>query len=159
MEEKSEAKEKVRELWTANPKFPRTKTAKKLGVNLRTLYKWIKGFEANVKPLPQNVERVAKTDRRRPKLKNGGSLDDFRQQFDDSKVVPNMIEAGIKKHLFKDGVPGYMRDQDFREACGVGPGKWRRYADDYKHLQVKKDGITFWGHPEIIDSMRKAVNR
>jgi hypothetical protein len=149
MQSNTKSKEYIKKLWEANPAFSRKEATAKTGVNPRTIYKWVQAFKG-LAPAP------------RPKWKSqgrGGTLDDFRSQFDDSVVVPSTIDEGVEKHLMKNGEPTYMRDQDFREACEVVPGKWRRYADDYKHLQVKKDGMIFWGHPEIIDSMRKAVNR
>jgi hypothetical protein len=146
----------VKEEKKTGEKFNRAKAAKELGIGLRTLQRWIKWIYSG-----KRVERrVGKKDRRKPKEMVRGTLEDFKNQFDDSVVIPNAIEKGIEKHLMKpDGTPLYMRDQDFREACDVGPGKWRRYAEDYKHLQVKKDGVIYWGHPQIIDELRKAVNR
>jgi len=89
-----------------------------------------------------------------------GSLTDFRMQFDDNVIVPQAIEENIAKLVTSQGDPAYMRDAEFREQCGVSVSKWRRYADDYKHLQVRvPGGELFWGHPEIVDEMRKAVQR
>ena len=87
-----------------------------------------------------------------------GGLDAFRDQYDLSVIVPKQIAAGVEKYLRNgNGEPSYLGDQAFREACGGRIGKWRRYADEFKHLQVNTvDGIV-WGHPEIIDMMRRAV--
>ena len=149
----------VKELVKNGKDFSHKEKASELGVHPRTIGKYVAKArrELNLQSIDR---RVGKKDRRSKKAFVGGTLQDFRDQFDDSVVIPSAIEQGIKKHLMRaDGTPLYMRDQDFREACDVGPGKWRRYADDYKHLQVKKDGAIYWGHPEIIDELRKAVNR
>ena len=90
---------------------------------------------------------------------NGG-IDSFRRQYDDAIIIPKQIKLGINSYLVEpDGTPSWMKDRDFREACGVGHGKWRRYADDFKHLQVKVQGEVIWGHPEIIQEMRLAAQR
>jgi len=90
-----------------------------------------------------------------------GGIDSFLNQYDDSVIIPKKIEAGVEKHLQdSSGDPCWMRDKDFREACGVGLGKWRRHADEYKELQVTVPGEgVIWGHPDIIDEMRRAVQR
>jgi len=138
----------IEELWKKDPRFSRKKASESTGVNQRTIYKWVKDLEkGTVAP----IRRIRKPDK-------GGTIDDFRRQYDDSVVVPNQIKAGIKK-LVKNGEPTYKTDQEFREICGVAPGKWRRYAEDFRHLQIKKDGLHWWGHPDIIEEMRKAVNR
>lgn len=88
------------------------------------------------------------------------TLDAFRKAYDDSIIIPERIEEGINRYLTEAGEPSWMSDRDFREALGVPVGKWRRYADDYRHLQVTvPGGGIVWGHPEIIDEMRKAVTR
>ena len=148
---------KIFDLVKQRKEFNSREKAQELGVHLRTVQKYVSRAKVE---LGMEERRVGKKDRRKPKAVRGGTLEDFRRHFDDSVVIPNAIENGINKYLkSKDGIPLYMRDQDFREACDVGPGKWRRFADDYKHLQVKKDGVIYWGHPEIIDKLRKAVNR
>lgn len=149
----------VKKLVEKGKDFNDKEKALELGVHPRTVQKYAAKArkELNIATVDR---RIGKKDRRAKKVLVGGTLDDFRNEFDDSVVIPNAIEEGIKKHLMKpDGTPLYMRDQDFREACDVGPGKWRRYAEDYKHLQVKKDSVIYWGHPEIIEELRKAVNR
>jgi hypothetical protein len=87
------------------------------------------------------------------------TLDSFRQQYDDSLIIPAKIEEGIEKFLKDGSEPAWMRDFEFREACGVPVAKWRRYADDYKGLQVKVGSEIIWGHPDIVDEMRRAVAR
>jgi len=132
-----------------NQNFDRDQAAKDLGVHERTVRKWVAAFRRS--KAPKRINR---------KLKPIGGLEAFRNQYDDSIIVPKQIEEGIVKCLVEpDGTPSWMRDRDFREACGVGPGKWRRYADDYKHLQVTVRGEIIWGHPEIIDEMRMAAQR
>jgi len=148
-----EARKKFDELFKISPGFPELKKsiARKiaidLNVNERTLYKWAKKF----KPTMQTSNRMV--------IKCKGGIDDFRARYDDSVIIPQLIQDGIEKYLTLNGEPAWMIDRDFREACGVAITKWRRYADDFKHLQASKDGQTFWGHPNIIDEMRKALNR
>lgn len=154
-----EAYNAIKELVKNGEEFGTGDKAAEFGVHRRTIGKYVVRAKEEL-GIAVKERRTGKKDRRKPKALTGGTLEDFRRQFDDSVVVPDAIEAGIKKHLMKrDGTPLYMRDSDFRDACDVGAGKWRRYADDYKHLQVKKDGVIYWAHPEIIDEIRKAVNR
>ena len=149
----------VKDLVRKGEKFNRENKAKELGVHFRTISKYIAKARKELGIVGED-RRSGKKDRRKSKSFKGGTLDDFRNRFDDSVLIPNVIENGIKKYLTKgDGTPLYMKDQDFRESCDVGAGKWRRYAEDYKHLQVKKDGVIYWGHPDIVDDLRKAVNR
>lgn len=157
--ENTKAYEAVKELVKKGESFNSKEKADELGVHTRTIQKYALKARRELN-ISKADRRVGRKDRRKGKAVVGGTLEDFRSQFDDSVVIPNAIEDGIKKHLTgKDGTPLYMRDQDFREACDVGSGKWRRYADDYKHLQVKKDSVIYWGHPDIMDALRKAVNR
>ena len=150
---------KVRVLVKKGEEFNQKNKAKELGVHPRTIGKYISKARKELGIVDKD-RRSGKKDRRKSKSFKGGTLNDFRNRFDDSVLIPNVIEDGIKKYLTKlDGTPLYMRDQDFRESCDVGAGKWRRYAEDYKHLQVKKDGVIYWGHPDIVDDLRKAVNR
>lgn len=150
---------KVKELIEKGEPFKNEEIAKRVNVHPRTVITYKRKAEKEL-GITRVERRVGKKDRRKPKAVKGGTLDDFRDQFDDSVVIPTAIEKGIKNHLMRpDGTPLYMRDSEFREACDVPPGKWRRYAEDYKHLQVKKDGVTYWGHPDIVEGMRKAVNR
>lgn len=136
------------------------KMAMKLGVNDRTIYKWrqkarrVLGMDVVIKD-----RRKKQHDRRR--FKGGGGIETFQNIFDDSVKVPHLIEEGIEKYLTnKDGEPDWMYDYAFREMCGVSVTKWRRYADQYKHLQVKaSDGQLIWGHPDIIDEMREILLR
>jgi len=93
------------------------------------------------------------------KKKTKRTLEVFKQTFDNSIIIPKKITEGIDKYLMVDGEPSYMSDTEFREACGLVVTKWRRYADEFKHLQCKipGGGTVYWGHPDIIDEMRKAA--
>lgn len=125
---------------------------RKIGLNPSTGARYIRKLKNADTSIPI-TEKIKKTS-------SGGGLDAFREQFDDSIIVPKAIERGIKDHLTNQrGEPDWKYDRDFREACGVSIGKWRRYADDYKHLQVQKDSLIIWGHPDIIDEMRRAIQR
>jgi len=101
-----------------------------------------------------------RTKAKNPKSPTRRTLDAFKMRYDDNVIIPRKIESGIEAHLTDNGEPSWMRDREFREACGVPVSKWRRFADEYKHLQVKVPGDEIvWGHPKIIDEMRKAVQR
>ena len=159
IEKNVKAYEAVKELIKNKTIFDKKKKAKELGVHHRTVSKYMAKARAEL-GIVDDERRTGRKDRRKPKSLKGGTLEDFRNQFDDSIVIPKAIDSGVKKHLInREGVPLYMKDQDFREACDVGPGKWRRYAEDYRHLQVKKDGVIYWSHPDIVEELRKAVNR
>ena len=147
----SNARKKIRKLWDADPQFNRKKAAEDLKVNIRTVHKWISVFKNEGGSTPQTKPVT--------KIKPDGNLNHFRANFDDSVVIPGLIEDGIEKYLVSNGEPAYMTDRKFREACGISITKWRRYADDFKYLQVSKNQEIYWGHPDIIDEMRKAVNR
>ena len=95
------------------------------------------------------------------KKRSGGTLDEFKNEFDLSVIVPKKIEEGIEKYLRRpDGEPVYMFDWRFRELCKVSVTQWRRYADNYKYLQIKnKNGELIWGHPDIIEEMKEVLLR
>ena len=150
MKRNNEARKKVRELWEADKNFPRDKAARDFGVHRRTINKWVASFGHTPKPVRKGKSKVV----------SGGGLDAFRMQYDDSVIIPQAIEEGIEKYLTdKDGDPDWMKDKDFREACGIPVTKWRRYADDFKDYQAQKQGEIFWAHLDIIDEIRKALNR
>ena len=147
MKKNEKAHIEIERRWKENKKFDHEKAAKDVGVHVRTVSKIVAKFTtAQVKPRKTNTKCAP------------GGLDAFRNQYDFSVIVPKKIAAGVEKHLRNgNGEPSYLGDQAFREACEVPIGKWRRYADEFKHLQVPTaDGIV-WGHPEIIDMMRRAV--
>lgn len=115
----------------------------------------------NVVNSEQPAVRQSEYKRRQKRLcvRNKG-LAGFRKSFDKSIIVPNAIEEGIDKLLVTDeGEPDWMYDEEFREKCKVPVAGWRRYADQYKDLQVKVDGKIIWGHPDIIEQMREVIAR
>lgn len=123
----------------------RSKLAKKLGINRESVARIINKQTPKVSSLIEPV---------------GKSLQDFIEQYDDSYIVPKLIEEGIEKYLRdQDGEPGYMEDREFRAVCGVSITKWRRYADSFRHLQIRKDNEIIWGHPEIIKKMKEIIAR
>ena len=147
MKKNTEAHIEIERRWKEDKKFDQEKAAQEIGVHIRTVGKWVVKLAAGrIKPRKVNTKCAP------------GGLDAFRSQYDFSVIVPKKIAAGVEKHLRNgDGEPSYLGDQAFREACEVPIGKWRRYADEFKHLQVPTaDGIV-WGHPDIIDMMRRAV--
>jgi len=106
------------------------------------------------------VENATKPKKPKQKKSPATGLDDFLNQFDDSVIIPRQIEEGIKSHLQdKEGNPCWLKDNEFRTLCGVSTGRWRKFADAYTHLQVKVQGQIIWGHKDIIDEMRRAVQR
>jgi hypothetical protein len=110
----------VKELIEKGEYFNKKIKAKELGVHPRTISKYAAKAKKELGITDTN-RRIGKKDRRKPKSFKGGTLDDFRNRFDDSVLIPNVIEDGIKKYLTRvDGTPLYMRDQDFRESCDVG---------------------------------------
>lgn len=80
---------------------------------------------------------------------NGKTLDSFRQTYD----IPLRIEQGIKKYLKSV----YMTDSEFREACGVHAGMWRRYADDdkFKANRGRFSGQLLWASEPMMKSMKR----
>ncbi len=52
---KPDIKQKVREIWEADPEFPRQETADKFGIGVRQIYRWIKSFKEDVNPSAPNV--------------------------------------------------------------------------------------------------------
>lgn len=152
--------DELREIWRADPNFPRTETFRKIGLDESSGYKYIRQFKSEINLTTNIAKSKSKNRTNKTKFQPDGNLDDFRAKFDDSVVIPNLINEGVEKFLVdSEGDPSYMSDRKFREACGVPVGKWRRYADDFKYLQVSKDQQVWWGHPDIIEEMRKAVNR
>ena len=144
----------VEKAFREDENFNKQKKADELGINPRTVYKILEKVRG------KKNDRRSGSDRRKKRITQCGDINEFRDQFDDSVIIPKLIEEGIEKYLTKpDGEPAWMTDKDFREACGVPHGKWRRYAEDYKHIQAKKGDLHFWGHPDIIDEMRAALNR
>lgn len=126
----------------------KVEVARQIPMDYSTLCKAVKKWEKGIKPSksvrPENL---------------GGTLDDFKKKYDDDLIVPRKIREGIERYLrTPDGQPKYLHDQHFRQLCGVSTTKWRRYADDFKHLQVNRNGI-IWGHPEIIEQMREVLLR
>jgi hypothetical protein len=124
----------------------------KHGIPHTSLYRHVKKaqIELGIKKIKVRKTRVQKQ-----------GLESFIDQFDDSVIIPRTIEEGVAAHLTNSaGEPCWMRDKEFRELCGVPIGRWRRYADEFKELQVTvAGGDTIWGHPDIIDEMRRAVQR
>jgi hypothetical protein len=94
------------------------------------------------------------------KIKGGGGIEAFEKLYDDDVIIPEKIENGIEEFLYdEDGSPDWLYDAEFRELCGVSVSKWRRYADDYKHLQVPVKGDLIWAHPGIVDELRRRVRK
>lgn len=90
----------------------------------------------------------------------GRDITQFQTIYDDNVKIPQLIEEGIEKHLrTADGTPAWLYDKEFREACGVPVSRWRRYADDYKHLQANARGDIVWAHPDIIQNIREMLLR
>ena len=98
-------------------------------------------------------------DVKKARVKCVPSIEDFINTYDDSICIPAKIEEGIKTLLTENGEPSYMHDKEFRDICGIPINKWRRYANQYQHLQVKTPDGIFWGHPDIIEDMKDAVRR
>lgn len=91
-----------------------------------------------------------------PELHQPG-LEGFRQLFDRSLIIPRKIREKIGSYL-KD--KGWDYDETFRQVCGVSSGDWRRFKDEFAHLQIKApNGRWVWGHPDIIDEMREIALR
>lgn len=82
---------------------------------------------------------------------SGKTLADFRKQFD----VRERIRSGLKLHL--SGV--YRTDQDFREACGVPPAEWRRFADleEFEPYRWRYRGVLYWAAPKVLEQMKEIV--
>ena len=146
-------KEKLFRIWRENPKATESNMAaagKKIGLDPSSSTKYIKEFKKGEIPISNSFNKSI----------NNKGIEGFRNKFDDSVIIPKKIQEGIEKYLRdENGEPDYLHDRDFRELCDVSISKWRRYATEFKHLQVKKDGDIYWGHPEIIDEMRRAVQR
>ena len=141
-------KAKLKKIWENDHNFDPHKASEEIKLNISSIYRYKRDFESS------NLANLIE------KPKGGGGFEAFREKFDDSLIIPDKIKEGIKKFLVNGkGEPDCMYDQDFREACGIPPSKWRRYADDFKTLQVKKDNLIIWGHPEIIEQMRMVLQR
>lgn len=144
-------KSELRKIWQEDKNFNKQRikeVAKQIGSTPKTVESYLLDFKR------EDVKVKVK------KPKSGGGLTKFKELFDDSHIIPQKIEEGIQKHLVNSkGEPDWMYDRDFREACGVSVNKWRRYADEYKHLQVRKDSLVIWGHPDIIEDMRLILQR
>ena len=126
---------------------PKADFATKHGIPTTTFYRTLRRVQGK-KPI-----------QKRPKSQKKG-IEAFRNQYDDGIIIPAKIEAAVEKHLQgADGAPCWMRDREFRELCGVSVSKWRRHADEFKGLQVVAQGEVVWGHPDIIEEMRRAVNK
>jgi len=80
----------------------------------------------------------------------------FRKLYDKSLIVPEKIKEKISTYLKEKG---WEHDEQFRQVCGIRQVDWRKYRDEFSHLQVRVDGRLIWGHPEIIDEMREVVLR
>ena len=154
---KFKAKEysKVKELIKKGIKFNNKEKAKELNIGYRTMQRYVARAKNE---LGMTTLVIKKTSSK--KRQGGGGIDGFRERFDDSMIIPKLIEEGIEKYLVsKNGEPDWMYDYDFRELCGISTTKWRRYADDFKYLQIKVQGQTVWGHPDIIEEMKEVLIR
>ena len=133
-----------------------TEAAKKLGLSRKTVESHIRKAKARGLFVAEGPAKKAAGPGRRGAL----GYEDFCNRYDDSKIIPSKIESGVELHLMKNGEPAAMKEHEFREACGVPVGKWRRYAEAYAHLQIKvPGGLVYWAHPAIIDRLREVINR
>lgn len=78
-----------------------------------------------------------------------------------SAKMREKVEALINGDLKK---AGWMYDQDVRDRLGFSAGDHAMLRNDYEHLIIynvpdaNNRRSTIWGHPDIINSMREAVN-
>lgn len=83
----------------------------------------------------------------------------FRDEYDDTVVVPRAIDAGLKE-LGED----YQPELAFIKRCGLSPIKFAAFREQYKAywLEVRKPGKSaqrIWcGTPEFAAKCRKAAN-
>jgi len=130
----------------------KSKVAKQIPMDHSSVCKAIKKWESG--KVSKNKKKFTK------KMRGGGGLEAFQKLYDDDLIIPQKIDEGIEKYLYnEDGEPDWLYDREFRELCGVSISKWRRYADDYKHLQVRVKEDLVWAHPGIIEELRRMVQR
>lgn len=71
--------------------------------------------------------------------------------------VQELIDGDLKK-------TGWMYDKDVRERLGFSAGDHSLIRNDFEHLIIynvpdaNNRRSTVWGHPDIINSMREAIN-
>jgi len=86
-----------------------------------------------------------------PQVKPRGiTLEQFRAKYD----VRERIRAGIKALA---GV--CMSDPEFREACGILPQDWRRFADldEFEAYRWRFKGVLYWAQPKMLAAMKDTV--
>jgi hypothetical protein len=79
----------------------------------------------------------------------GKTLKDWQAQYD--------IKARIRENIAARLQGVYLTDTEFREACDVPIGRWRRNAEDpeFKPYRLRLHEVTYWALPEMIRQMRE----
>ena len=124
-----------------------TAAARLLGIDRHAVKRRLrKCYEQTGATIPLPVAQVSA----KPKANvSPRTLNEFKQKYDKSTIIPSKIREGIVTVLSR----GWLYDAEFREACGVPPGNWRRFADDFSEYHTKRDGKIIWAMPEMIEQM------
>lgn len=107
----------------------------------------------------RKVRATGATGKSAPGRKLGRTLETFRQQYD----IRERIRRGVREILGftgsveRNGV--LMTDQEFREACGVPPQDWRRFADldEFEIYRWRFKGVLHWGQERAIEAAKEIV--
>ena len=87
---------------------------------------------------------------------NKEALNHFKSLYDKDFIIPKIIESKIKTVLKNKG---WMTDQEFRMECDVKLNDWFKYKSNYEKLQLRIDKKLIWGHPDIIEDMKKITDK
>ena len=105
---------------------------------------------------PAGAKKAAAGSAEKSRLESQGqTLDDFRKTHDIHFIIGNAI-----REFLPQGGTKWFHDRDFRDACGVSSGAWRRYADDSRYAKyrvVARNG-NIWAPADMAKVMREMID-
>jgi hypothetical protein len=146
-------KQKLREIWEADPEFPRQKTADKLGLDISTLYRYVRKFKAESKPkiTSQDSKINNKIDTPKANLRtvSVSSLID-NERLDIKKIIRDGI-----RHI-PAGEVSY--DEYFRRDLQIPEPRWKEYSreeefDNFRATLPNRKVV--WGKKATINDIKQ----